>query len=321
MEISVATDQEWHIIRYSTGDKERWDRFVRRSKNGTFLMQRDYMDYHADRFQDCSLMIFCNRKLTALLPGNLSGNCFYSHQGLTYGGMLLSPSITLQQVESVFHAALDYLQKECSVQSIVYRAIPHIYHRYPAEEDLYVLTRLGATLVARSISSVIPLDDRLPFRTLRRRQLKKALASSLTIAEDEDFASFWPILEENLHERYGVSPVHSLEEITRLHSNFSRQISLFRVCDGAETLGGCIVYETDEVAHVQYIAASPRGKKCGALDLLFHQLIYDRYAQKRYFDFGISTEHGGQMLNEGLLFQKEGFGARAIMYDVYELRL
>ena len=130
-----------------------------------------------------------------------------------------------------------------------------------------------------------------------------------------------PLLEEYLHERYGVSPVHSLEEITRLHSNFPRQISLFRVCDGAETLGGCIVYETDEVAHVQYIAASPRGKKCGALDLLFHQLIYDRYAQKRYFDFGISTEHGGQILNEGLLFQKEGFGARAIMYDVYELRL
>ena len=117
MEISVATDQEWHIIRYSAGDKERWDRFVRRSKNGTFLMQRDYMDYHADRFQDCSLMIFCNRKLTALLPGNLSGSCFYSHQGLTYGGMLLSPSITLQQVESVFHAALDYLQKKTFMSS------------------------------------------------------------------------------------------------------------------------------------------------------------------------------------------------------------
>ena len=169
-----------------------WDDFVGKSKNGTFLFMRHYMDYHADRFRDCSLLVFCNRKLTALLPGNLSGSCFYSHQGLTYGGMLLSPSITLQQVENVFRAALDYLHTKCRVQSIVYRAIPHIYHRYPAEEDLYALTRLGATLVARSISSVIPLDDRLPFRTLRRRQLKKALASSLTIAEDEDFASFWP---------------------------------------------------------------------------------------------------------------------------------
>ena len=180
---------------------------------------------------------------------------------------------------------------------------------------------MGAQRTARSISSVIPLDDRLPFRTLRRRQLKKAQACALTITEDEDFASFWSILEENLHERYCVAPVHSLEEITRLHKNFPRQISLFRVCDGTKTLGGCVVYETDEVAHVQYIAASTQGQKCGALDLLFHQLIYSRYGQKRYFDFGISTEQGGQILNEGLLFQKEGFGARAIMYDVYELKL
>lgn len=321
MGISTVTDQKWNITRYSAEDKERWDRFVRRSKNGTFLLQRDYMDYHANRFEDCSLLVLCNQKLTALLPGNLSGDCFYSHQGLTYGGMLLSPSTTLQQAESAFRTALNYLQRECNVKSLTYRAIPHIYHRYPAEEDLYILTRLGATLAARSISSVIPLDDRLPFRTLRRRQLKKAQACDLTIIEDEDFASFWSILEENLHERYSVSPVHSLEEILRLYRNFPRQISLFRVCDGTETVGGCVVYETDEVAHVQYIAATPRGKKCGALDLLFHQLIYDRYARKRYFDFGISTEHGGQILNEGLLFQKEGFGARAIMYDVYELKL
>jgi len=321
MGISTVTNQQWHIVRYSAEEKERWDRFVRRSKNGTFLLQRDYMDYHADRFQDCSLLIFCNRKLLALLPGNLSGNCFYSHQGLTYGGMLFSPSVTLLQVEDAFRTALNYLHQECAVQTLVYRAIPHIYHRYPAEEDLYVLVRLGATLAARSLSSAIPLDDRLPFRTLRRRQLKRAQASALTITEDEDFAAFWAILEDNLRERYSVSPVHSLEEITRLHHNFPRQISLFRVCNGAETLAGCVVYETDEVAHVQYIAASPQGKKCGALDLLFHQLISDRYARKRYFDFGISTEQGGQILNEGLLFQKEGFGARAIMYDVYELKL
>lgn len=160
------------------------------------MLQRDYMDYHAERFHDCSLLIYCNQKLTALLPGNLSGDCFYSHQGLTYGGILLSASITLVQAKSAFCTALNYLHTECGVQSIVYRAIPHIYHRYPAEEDLYILVRLGAQLTARSISSVIPLDDRLPFRTLRRRQLKKAQACALTITEDEDFASFWSILEE-----------------------------------------------------------------------------------------------------------------------------
>ena len=128
-------------------------------------------------------------------------------------------------------------------------------------------------------------------------------------------------MEENLHERYCVAPVHSLEEITRLHKNFPRQISLFRVCDGTKTLGGCVVYETDEVAHVQYIAASTQGKKCGALDLLFHQLIYSRYGRGYRPSPNALVRQGGQILNEGLLFQKEGFGARAIMYDVYELKL
>ena len=50
MGINMITDQKWSITRYSAENKERWDRFVRLSKNGTFLLQRDYMDYHADRF-------------------------------------------------------------------------------------------------------------------------------------------------------------------------------------------------------------------------------------------------------------------------------
>lgn len=321
METTIKETQEWHIARYSAEDKACWDSFVHRSKNGTFLLLRDYMDYHADRFDDCSLLIYHNRKLTALLPGNLTGHSFHSHQGLTYGGMILSPAVTLQQVESALGRAVDYLRDTCRVQSVLYRAIPHIYHRYPAEEDLYALTRRGATLVARSASAVVVPDCCLPFRKLRLRQLKKAQEHSLSVTEDDNFTAFWPILEANLRDRHQVLPVHSLEEIVRLHRRFPRQISLFRVCSGTETVGGCVMYETDPVAHVQYIAASPRGKQCGALDLLFHRLIHHRYARKPYFDFGISTEQGGQVLNEGLLFQKEGFGARAIMYDVYELKL
>lgn len=321
MRTDTATGQDWHIVRYSATEKARWDSFVRRSKNGTFLLLRDYMDYHAHRFHDCSLLIYRNAELMALLPGNLSGDCYHSHQGLTYGGMILPASITLAEVESAFRTALDYLQAEHGVRSVVYRAIPHIYHRYPAEEDLYVLVRLGARLIARSLSSTVPMERPLPFRTLRLRQKRKAESHALAVTEDEEFAAFWPILERNLQERHGTSPVHSLEEITRLQRSFPRQITLFRVCSGSGTVGGCVVYETDEVAHVQYIAASPQGKACGALDLLFHHLIYNRYARKRYFDFGISTERGGEVLNGGLLFQKEGFGARAILYDVYELRL
>ena len=41
------------------------------------------------------------------------------------------------------------------------------------------------------------------------------------------------------------------------------------------------------------------------------QLIEDVFSAKRWFDFGISTEDDGRILNQGLIEQKEGFGARA----------
>ena len=53
--------------------------------------------------------------------------------------------------------------------------------------------------------------------------------------------------------------------------------------------------------------------------MLLHNLITDVYADRTYFDFGVSTENGGGYLNEGLIFQKEGFGARSVVYDTYEM--
>ncbi|MDR1003937.1 MAG: GNAT family N-acetyltransferase [Prevotellaceae bacterium] len=318
----MSTINSWSLLRYAPDKRDAWNAFVQKSKNGTFLLNRNYMDYHADRFCDYSLMIYRNRQLMALLPGNLAGGCFCSHEGLTYGGLILAPSATLANTEQALGMSLDYLRDTEHVTSFTYRSIPHIYHRYPAEEDLYVLSRLGATLKTRSLSSVVPTGNRLPFRTLRRRQSKRAFGHNLTFVNDTLFAPFWKILEDNLRTRYGVAPVHTLEEITRLQRCFPDNISLYRVCtDTEETVGGCVVYETDRVAHVQYIASSPVGRRCGALDLLFDHLIHVRYAGRPYFDFGISTEQGGQVLNEGLLFQKEGFGGRAVLYDTYELLL
>ena len=80
-----------------------------------------------------------------------------------------------------------------------------------------------------------------------------------------------------------------------------------------------MVYDMGHVVHAQYIASSEIGKKTGALDLLIHHLITEVYADRTYFDFGVSTENGGSYLNEGLIFQKEGFGARSVVYDTYEI--
>lgn len=309
------------IIRYTAERKEEWDEFVDSSRNGTFMLRRDYVDYHRSRMHDHSLMFVSHGKLIALLPANLCGNTLYSHQGLTYGGLILSYAATAAQVLEVFAELGRYLQTNTSVQTLVYRAIPYIYHRYPAQEDLYALFRCRAVLVERKVSSAIYNAHRQPFRKLRNRQTQKAIRQQLSVdATPVGYAAFWPVLEEVLASRHHTRPVHSLAEMEMLAARFPNHIRLHTVSAGTEVLAGCVVYESTEVAHIQYIAASEAGKEKGAPDLLFSHLINNIHADKPYIDFGVSVEQGGWVLNRGLQFQKEGFGARAVVYDTYEVK-
>jgi hypothetical protein len=86
-------------------------------------------------------------------------------------------------------------------------------------------------------------------------------------------------------------------------------------------LGGVVFYVTRHVVHSQYIAASPEGKKLHVLDLLFQKAIEKSLRNHEFFDFGISTVEHGTELNESLIYQKEGFGGRAVCYDIYEWTL
>lgn len=308
----------FNLKRYQPTDKSRWDQFVRESKNGTFLLCRDFMDYHADRFEDHSLMIYRDERLYALLPASAHGTQLRSHGGLTYGGLIMGNKVTTEEAVSLFAQLKSYL-REAGFTSLLYRPTPYIYHRLPAQEDLYALWREGATLVGRDAAMVIDQTNRLKFRDIRKSGIRRAQKQGLTLSSEPVFAPFWQILIENLRQKYGVNPVHSLTEIELLHSRFPDQIRLHTVLNGSDCLGGCVMFVTPQVAHVQYISASPAGKDSGALDLLFSHLITEEYASVPYFDFGKSTEADGSLLNSDLAYQKEGFGARTICYDTYQL--
>lgn len=305
---------------YSAESEGEWNRFVTESKNGTFLLTRSFMDYHADRFRDCSLMIYRRGKLYALLPASAHDTEVRSHGGLTYGGLVMNLKATAEEVTEAMQLVADHY-RERGFRRIIYRPTPHIYHRIPAEEDLYALFRLGASLTGRDAAACIQCDNRPRMRDIRKAGVRKALASGITVGETADFAPFWSVLTDNLQHKYSVNPVHSLEEIRLLHSRFPRQIRLHTACRGNECLAGAVIFMTGRVAHVQYISASPEGKQTGALDLLFSRLIEDTYADVPYFDFGKSTEGNGSVLNSDLMYQKEGFGGRTIVYDTYSIPL
>lgn len=317
-----------NIIQYTPVQAEEWDAFVRSSKNGTFLLERRFMDYHSDRFSDCSLMIYEDNQLVALFPANWveEQGTIYSHQGLTYGGLLLTTDATERQtlaiMQGIFLWYIDYLQ----ASRLVYKPIPYIYSECAAEEDLYALFRAGAKLKTRGVSSVVTMRNPLKMRKLRMRGARKAIDNDLYIdrMSDDDWdtlAEYWQLLTAVLEECHAVRPVHTLEEMRLLMSRFPQQIKLYLVRVERRIVAGCVVFITRQVAHIQYIASGAEGKEKGALDLLFRHLINERFKQMSYIDFGISTEQGGQILNEGLIFQKEGFGARAVCYDSYEVEL
>lgn len=311
---------DFQLLRYDASMKEDWDDFIGVSKNGTFLFRRDYMDYHSDRFHDHSLVFLSKSAIVAVLPASSSGNVFSSHAGLTYGGLVMARSITAVDVIDIFRLIISYLS-ENRFSSFIYKAVPHIYHQIPAEEDLYALFRYKASLTARGISSAILQRDRLKFRNIRRYGIKKARKNGVYVSKTSDFSDFWDILEANLYDRHGLSPVHSLQEISLLASRFPDEIALYVAKIEEDTLAGVVVYKTKTVAHSQYISASPKGRDLGALDFLFDHLIHDVYSDSLFFDFGISTERDGHFLNESLLYQKEGFGGRAVCYDRYEIKV
>lgn len=309
------------IRRYRREDKELWNSFVSKARNATFLFDRNYMDYHADRFDDNSFMFYHKGKLKAVLPANVAGDTLYSHQGLTYGGLLLDKKATVEDVLECFDSLNSWL-RENGISKVVYKALPWIYHQYPSEEDLYALTwKCKAQLISRDISSSIVIDNKLKFAESRKSGIRKALSLNIEVGESNDVDGFWHVLEDNLGNRYNAKPVHTSSEMKLLMSRFPNNIRLYVAKMNGEIVGGTLIYVTPQVVHTQYISASVEGKKHGALDLLFDYIINKVYANCRYFDFGKSTEQGGAYLNEPLIFQKEGFGGRGVCYDWYQWEL
>lgn len=309
------------VERYTSGQSAEWNEFVKNSKNGTFLFDRNYMDYHADRFTDCSLMFRnADGKLIAVMPVNLKDDALISHGGLSFGGVVSNQRMKTPAMLDIFECLIEFA-KNAGASRLVYKAVPHIYHVQPAEEDLYALFRHNAQIVKREVSTTINLKERLPVSKGRKWTINQSRKNRIEVRESDDFETFMRLEAELLAAKYNVVPVHTRAEMQLLANRFPQNIKLFGAFLNDEMLAGTIVYASQTVAHAQYMAASAEGKQLCALDAIVQELLTAHYAEKRYFDFGISTEKQGRYLNLGLVEYKESWGGRATVYDTYEIVL
>lgn len=308
------------IICYNSEYKNQWDDFVQNSKNGTFMFERNYMDYHSDRLKDFSLMFFEDDKLIALLPSSRQGNEIISHGGLTYGGIITNRKMTTPKMLELFKYLKEFLNQQ-NIEKLLYKRVPAIYYNYPSDEDLYALFINNARLVRCDVSTTIDITDKINFNERRRRNIKKAINNNLLLKRTDDFKTYIDLLTVVLKSQHNAKPVHTADELIMLANKFPDKIKLYASYLDGKMLAGVIIFETPIVAHAQYIANSDKGKNLGALDLIFDKLINEIYKDKKYFDFGISTEDSGRYLNLGLVGQKQEFGGRAIVHEFFELKV
>jgi hypothetical protein len=312
--------KSYTIRKYQSSDYSLWNEFVANAKNATFLFHRDFMEYHQDRFEDFSLLVFDEKNLLkAILPANRVGDNLYSHQGLTYGGLVINASTMLFEVIQINQVILSFLYEQ-QILKLYLKIIPTIYNNIPSDEMEYISFLLHAKLYRRDAIAILDITNQVEKSRVRKRGIEKGLKNNLVIKEVDDFEIFWnQLLIPNLKERYNVSPVHTLEEIKYLKLKFPSNIRQFNVYLKDELVAGTTIFESEFVAHSQYISGNSNKNELGSLDFLHNTLINHTFKDKKYFDFGISNENQGKNVNAGLLYWKESFGARTIVQNFYEI--
>ncbi|MGB1269229.1 MAG: GNAT family N-acetyltransferase [Flavobacteriaceae bacterium] len=307
------------IKTYTAKDKQCWNEFVASAKNATFLFNRDFMDYHNDRFTDRSLMCCNEGRLVAVLPANIKGNHLYSHQGLTYGGIVFQDNTTLLDAFEIYKSMLIYLHQN-GIESLTVKVIPTFYNQLPSDELEYFLFKSNAKLITRDVLMVIDYNHQLKFKKNRREGINKAKRHGLTLKVEANYDTFWnEILIPNLNKKHNVNPVHTLPEITQLSKKFPDNIKQVNVYKDNKLVAGSTVFLTKTTIHPQYVSGNGDKNKYGSLDLLYDYIINHYRKDKRYFDFNISSEDNGSVINQGLVFWKEGCGARSFVANTYNV--
>ena len=312
------------LVRYDASMATLWDEFVKASRNGTFLFQRAYMDYHRDRFADHSLLYLDERgRIAAVMACNEAGKALYSHQGLTYGGFVLAPKTHSDEVRQLFDVTLDYLRRQ-GFKECIYKCMPSFYHRILSQEDDDFLWKAGAELVECNLATALDYGSGplLDAEYCRRNALTRLARQGVRLDMSAELDAFWPLLEARLKAKYNAVPVHSLAEMRLLRQAFPDNIRCCTAVDAAGgILAGVVLYDTGQAIHVQYSTATEQGQRVGAQDYLYLSLInhYKEVPSVRFFDMGTSNEEGGKVLNASLNRYKEGFGARGVAYRQFRI--
>lgn len=313
--------KRYTVKRYCSDDFALWNDFISQATNATFLFDRNFMEYHADRFQDFSLLVFEEDILQAVVPANCKDNQIFSHQGLTYGGFVFRNEFPIGQIEKVLSEMFSFLQSQGFVKCEIKAMLPFYAPDFHAEIQ-QVLSDKQAKITAQKMNLAIDFRTEYSISKSKLKHYRRLQSEGLVVKKEADCTIFWQeVLEPLLLEKYQTKPLHSLAEINSLQSKFPNHIEQYNLYRDGKILAGITLFKTATVIKSQYGATTENGKKFRALDYLFLYLIDSFKADYDYFDMGTVDDNSELGYNEGLLNQKKELGCSVYSQNIFQIAL
>lgn len=318
---------QYKVINYSHEFEQKWDWFVMNdSVNGTFLQTRRFLNYHpSGRFTDSSLIVLDNRdNIVAVCPAGIQyegeNKIFFSHKGSTYGGIIIARKVYSAEKVIEIVEQIEKFLVENGFKKIVYKITPEIfctessalleyvlyYENYEEEKELNLQIEYDS--YKEEIISNLSQGKRTHVHNCQRAglMLKK-------LVDDDEIKNFYEALCLSL-EKYSLKPVHTMNELLVLKNEvLKEECEFFGLYQSKKFIAGSMMFYFNNVnvAHAQYLCALPDYNKLSPVTYMYYCMAEEM--KKKGFkrlSWGISSEHGGKVLNMGLTGNKESYGSK-----------
>jgi hypothetical protein len=308
------------IEAYNESHRNAWENLVDSSYNGTFMHKRTFIDYHKDRFQDASLVVYNNEKICGVFPAVRYKDKVVSHPGLAVGGLVYNDRVRGYDLLDILIKIKEYY----SYLPIIYKTTPSEFQRHSVSDDIWALYNLKAKKISCELSSVLnPLTTNYEYWPDKKDELShlknNIFLSAMNLSDLDLLKEFWEkVLTPNMA-KYNIKPTHTPEDIQYLYNKFPVFIKgLLARHESGKMLGGLIIFRFNKCYHVQYSVTNSKGRALNALTVLHHYMIETLPSDIHFYSFGKSTEDQGHKLNSNLYYYKNGFGGGSMNYDTYE---
>lgn len=317
------------IIKYSEEWRDRWDRFVLESNNGTMFHLQKFFDYHIPgRFQFNHLIFLKNTNIIAVLPGTIKNGVFESPVGASYGS-IVTKDVKFEEALEIVTTLLEWGRKE-GIREFVLTAAPMIYERHQNQNLDFAMLWLGFRYTLHYISSAIKLDPLRDiierFSPTIRRNVKMSLRNpDIRVEINERYDEFYPILLEN-KARHNVKPTHSLEDLLKLNSLLPDNLKLFMVYYKDKPIAGSsMFFANDTVAICFYNMLLYEYDYLKPIQRVMYEVV--KYCTENgysYVDIGVSQDTKAEnpmTPSRNLIIFKEKFDAKTIMRNTLSIKL